>query len=148
MSGCPGRAVRHLSSALIATLLIIACESALPIAPEGAYQVPHDALFLRIWTETESCSGLNRIPQRTRRFLVPGERIVMRNGEIIASFYDPSADIIYVSEGLRDDEWVLAHEILHVLLIKILGVRGHPPEYFEERCGIFGPGKADRIAAR
>jgi hypothetical protein len=145
---CRPAAVARCTAVLIAAVLIAACESSLPIAPEGAYEVPHDSRFLRVWAETESCSGLNRNPHLTRRFLVPGERVVMRNGEMVASFYDPRADIIYVPEGLRDDDWVLGHEILHALLIKQLGVRGHPPEYFVDRCGIFGPGQGDRTAAR
>jgi hypothetical protein len=118
---------------LVMALLVLGCDDGLPTAPDGAYLVPHDARFYSIWSQVESCSGLSRNPDRTRRYIVPGDRIQVYDG-YIAAYYDPKDDAIFIAEGLKDDDATLAHEILHVLLIKSLGIRGHPDEYFVVRC--------------
>lgn len=126
---------------LTMALLVFGCDAELPTAPDGAYLVPHDARFYSIWSQVESCSGLSRNPDRTKRYLVPGDRVQLYDG-YIAGYYDPKDDAIFIAEGLKDDDATLAHEILHVLLIKILDIRGHPDEYFVVRCNWANVGHA------
>ena len=133
-----GREIRTAARLLTALLLLLGCDAAAPTAPTGSYLIPHDARFYALWSDLQSCSGLTRNPDRTRRFLAPGDRVQMANGTRIAAYYQPDGDFMVIAEGLRDDDRLLAHEMLHALLIQVLGVRGHPEEYFLVRCGWAG----------
>ncbi len=123
---------------LAVTLLLTGCDSPALTAPTGAYLIPHDARFHSLWSKVESCSGITRDPKHTRRYIYPGDYARMPNGELVAAFYNPHGDFMVIAERLKDHDGILMHEMLHVLLIKVLGVYGHPEEYFMVRCGSVG----------
>lgn len=104
-----------------------------PDIPSGAERFTPDTVYLRWWKETERCSGQRGRMGRVRWFRYPDmdtiPRLANETQEAAARWVWPH-DIYIAGRVLRESTYV-RHEVLHDLL----GVGGHPSEYFVTRCG-------------
>jgi hypothetical protein len=86
------------------------------------------APYARWWREVEDCSGL-AAPM--------GELVRLRSGLALSSPHSrtsATADTVWVVWDAVASERIVKHEMLHVLLLRTHGLRGHPEEF--ARCGL------------
>lgn len=83
------------------------------------------------WAEVEACSGLQAPMGRVRWYYVPNRTLFFEyRGESLSGLWFADHRIV-LSESMRGHDQVVRHEMLHDLI----GIPGHPSNYFIERCG-------------
>jgi hypothetical protein len=80
----------------------------------------------------ESCSGLQGSVSDITWYQVPNSQTVDLSGDEVGGYWTLHSKRIVLAGDLTDDGSVVRHEMLHALL---RDVKGHPREYFLERCG-------------
>lgn len=120
--------------ALLGTLA--ACEAlgpADPLPPTAQEIVPPEA-YREWWSRTEACSGRVGNFTRVQWYVVPDAQTFATDaGEKVGLWTHSSAGVrIIIAGNYADNELVVRHEMLHALLDR----EGHPPEYFQTRCGL------------
>jgi hypothetical protein len=92
------------------------------------------------WSEVEACSGISGDFDDISWYVVPGENPFQVKGfdRPVAGYWDGAADRIVILQWVPSVKHLVRHEALHALI----RLRGHPAEYFVERCGslVIGPG--------
>lgn len=109
--------------------------------PGGAVRFRPDTNYLTWWRQVEECSGKRGSMRRVEWFYYPGEPLIPGHN-VGASHRQPGHDVFF-ADSLHGFPWrkqpfTVRHEMLHDLL----GVSGHPHEYFGSqadstfgRCG-------------
>jgi len=80
----------------------------------------------------ESCSGLQGSLAEVSWYQVPGSETVDRSGDEVAGYWAPAGNRIVLGGEATLDGLLVRHEMLHALVRQL---KGHPREYFLERCG-------------
>jgi hypothetical protein len=83
------------------------------------------------WDVTERCSGLVGDLGDVRWFVLPGMTSVPGTDGAVGS-YSHAGNHVLLADGFERDGSLVRHEMLHALL---RGTRGHPRDFFVERCG-------------
>ena len=78
------------------------------------------------------CSGLQGSMSDVSWYQVPGVQTLDLAGDEVSGYWTLSSNSIVLAGEATLEGVVVRHEMLHALLQK---VRGHPREYFLERCG-------------
>jgi hypothetical protein len=109
-----------------------------PSVPPYAQRFTPDTSYLRLWKETEACSGVRGRFGRVRWYSVPGDTLAIdrpNRGQYKALHQWPHD--IYLTESVVDDAMTIRHEILHDLLGEFGDGTAvdHPRKYFKDRCG-------------
>lgn len=120
---------------LALTLSLGACQlfdTDLPL-PRGAVPMAPLPEYGLWWRLTERCSGLTGDLAAVSWYLVPGTDSMMTVPlrEWARGEYVTAQHRIVLTGHVRDNGFVVRHEMLHALLH---GRGGHPPEYFQHRC--------------
>jgi hypothetical protein len=117
---------------LLALLLAVSC--ALPTAPLPSNAVrygPNPELIRSWWAQMETCSGLRGDLSRINFYIVPNVATFRWEGrDVIGLWMERDSRIVLAGDFAFRDRNV-RHEMLHALT----RIPGHPPEYFETRCG-------------
>jgi len=115
-------------------ILLGACGAGEPAAPlpENAVAFVAPPMFADWWERTESCSGRRGDPAEIDWFVVPGaDEFTTDRGPKVADWSQGRAgNRITVAGSFVNDELVVRHEMLHVLLDDA----GHPEDYFIDKC--------------
>lgn len=127
---------RRRGHGLVAIALVLAgCTDLFgPGLPDGA--VPLEVLpaeYQEWWSIVEQCADLEGTFERVEWWHVPTERTLKRGDNAVGQ-YLPGTRQIVLAGLVTLDGYVVRHEMLHAILDEI-GLTGHPPEYFEARCG-------------
>jgi hypothetical protein len=111
----------------------LACSSITdpPLDPRAVPLQP-TPVYARWWSMVESCSGLQGSLSEVSWYEVPGSETVEYPGADAAAYWSAASDRIVLAGKVTDSGVVVRHEMLHALL---RDVRGHPRDYFLERCG-------------
>jgi hypothetical protein len=125
---------RILGHGAIALAVIGGCTPTEPGAPLPvgtiAFTPPpeYQTWFLR----TEACAGISGRYQNIQWLVVPGvETFMTDQGEKVGMWAKRGDhETITLAGNYRSHEMVVRHEMLHSLI----GQRGHPTVYFEQRC--------------
>lgn len=104
-------------------------------APDGAVPIrPLPTIYRQWWAELEACSGFRGDLDAINFFVTPHMEPADRVG--YTHRRPGSAPMIVFRAGWEDREWIVKHEMMHVLG----NFTTHPPEYFKGRCGDLRPG--------
>lgn len=120
---------------LLSLSCLSACEAPtapLPL-PDGAREYVAPPVYTRWWAATAACASRSIPTDRIRWYVVPGDSIQVPTGGWAAGYYDEGSDRIVLASSAQFSGGTVRHEMLHALLGR--GVRGHPPRYFQDRCG-------------
>ena len=99
--------------------------------PEGAVPFGPPPIYRTWWGQVEECSGEREAFDRGRWFVMPGVDAFVANGQRVNGLWIQHYRYIVLAENRLMDSLVVRHEMLHDLT----GNVGHPPEYFQNRCG-------------
>ena len=121
---------RHAAMSLLGAL---ACTSITdpPLDPRAVPLQPLP-VYARWWSMVESCSGLQGFMSDVSWYQVPGTQTLDLAGDEVSGYWTVHSNSIVLAGEATLAGVVVRHEMLHALLQK---VRGHPREYFLERCG-------------
>lgn len=89
-------------------------------------------VYARWWSMVEGCSGLQGSMSEVSWYDVPGSETVEYPGNEVSGYWSAASNRIVLAGNLTLAGDVVRHEMLHALL---RNVKGHPREYFLERCG-------------
>lgn len=89
-------------------------------------------VYARWWSMVESCSGLQGSLGAVTWYQVPNSETVDYGGDEVSGYWASADSRIVLAGGATLSGLVVRHEMLHALL---RNVKGHPREYFLERCG-------------
>ncbi len=100
--------------------------------PEGATSFTPPAEYQAWWASTEACSAKVGNMRTVEWYVVPGVSTFGTSEGDKVGIRIKSGDrvSIVIAGNYVEHEMVVRHEMLHALL----GVPGHPPEYFVDRC--------------
>lgn len=98
----------------------------------GAQQVLDQPFAVAGYELAAECLGAAPVAfERIRFYVVPGGALKQLDGnQAVFALAIPDRREVYVSEMVKDLEWVWGHEIVHVF-----GLKGHPAKFFD-RCGL------------
>ncbi len=117
-------------------LSTVACTSIVDPALDPRAEPFHPLpVYARWWSMVESCSGLQGSLAEVSWYQVPGSETVDRSGDEVAGYWAPAGNRIVLGGEATLDGQVVRHEMLHALLRQL---KGHPREYFLDRCGGVG----------
>ena len=102
-----------------------------PLDPR-AVPVQPLSVYARWWSMVESCSGLQGSLSEVSWYEVPGSETVEYPGDEASAYWSAASSRIVLAGKVTLSGVVVRHEMLHALL---RNVKGHPREYFLERCG-------------
>jgi hypothetical protein len=127
--------MRNRSKAGTLSLAILAaCAPTGPSSPvpPGAVPMAAPAVYAEWFQRTEECAGLEGRLQRIEWYVVPGvEAFETEAGPKVGMWTRQGGrEWIVVAGNYEGHEMVVRHEMLHSLL----GVHGHPDDYFGQRC--------------
>jgi hypothetical protein len=88
-------------------------------------------VYARWWSLVESCSGLQGSLSAVSWYQVPGSATVARSTDEVAGYWVLAENRIVLGGEAMLDGSVVRHEMLHALVRQ---ARGHPREYFLNRC--------------
>ncbi len=115
---------------------LAACEMLGPpnALPANAVQVLAPAEYQTWWSATEGCSGRSGDLEDIEWYIVPdADAFATPHGSKVGLWSHSSEGTrIIIAGNWADNELVVRHEMLHALLDRA----GHPPEYFDDRCGL------------
>lgn len=124
--------------ALVGGLATLGCADVTgPKLPAAARFEPMD-LYAKWWREVEECAA-RHAPMAAVHFY----RVIPSAGRDSLFFRDPESGAYFLGEWVRrsnslyfaagqlTNPGVVRHEMLHAILRDV----GHPPEYFDDRCG-------------
>lgn len=113
-------------------LVLLACELPTAPLPVGAVRyAPNPETVATWWREVEECSGLRGDLSKINFYIVPDASSFMwESREVIGLWMERDSRIVLASQFAYRDRNV-RHEMLHALI----RLDGHPPEYFQRRCG-------------
>jgi hypothetical protein len=115
---------------------LAACEMLAPPSPlpATATVMSPPEQYRAWWTATESCSGLQGRFESIQWYVVPDSMTFStESGEKVGLWSESSAGTrIIIAGAYANHELVVRHEMLHALLDR----EGHPPEYFQTKCGL------------
>ncbi len=115
---------------------LAACEMMAPPSPlpATAEAMAAPAQYRTWWAETETCSGIQGNFDQIKWYVVPDSlTFTTSSGEKVGLWTESSAGVrIIIAGAYTEHELVVRHEMLHALLDR----EGHPPEYFQSRCGL------------
>ncbi len=89
-------------------------------------------VYARWWSMVESCSGLQGSMSDVSWYQVPGTQTLDLAGDEVSGYWTQHSNSIVLAGEATLAGVVVRHEMLHALL---RNVKGHPREYFLERCG-------------
>jgi hypothetical protein len=115
---------------------LAACEMLAPPSPLPAtatVMTPPEQ-YHTWWAATEACSGLTGDFNAIQWYVVPDSlTFTTESGEKVGLWSESSAGTrIILAGAYADHELVVRHEMLHALLDR----EGHPPQYFQTKCGL------------
>jgi hypothetical protein len=97
---------------------------------------PHDGIYMQRrpqyalwWSLTERCSGRVGDLSKIHWYVVPGADVIGASGALGQE--NSLIDRIVLAWNSVDSGPVVRHEMLHALI----RTRGHPVEYFQQKCG-------------
>ena len=115
---------------------LAACEVLGPpgALPENAQLILPPEEYRAWWNSTEACSGLSGRFGEIEWYVVPGASTIQTDHGPRVGVWSRSSEgtRIVLAGNYAGSELVVRHEMLHALLDR----GGHPPEYFEDRCGL------------
>ena len=125
---------RILGHGAIALAVIGGCTPTEPSAPLplGAVAFTPPAEY-QIWFDrTQECAAISGRFEAIQWLVVPGVETFVTDQGLKVGMWARRGDhqVIIVAGNYQDHEMVVPHEMLHSLI----GERGHPAEYFEQRC--------------
>jgi hypothetical protein len=112
--------------------LVSACVTITEPLPPGAAPLTPLAEYQAWWQDVEACSGINGDLAAVSWYEIPHVReFTIGNNPYVAGYWQPYHHSITLA-GLRiNDADLVRHEMLHALLKE----KGHPAEYFVQKCG-------------
>lgn len=109
--------------------LIAACACTEPYDPfDGAEPFQPPAIYKDWWVTVEACSGTTGDFSAVRWYT----KEMLRSPTNVATS-DYVLQSVVLTPAVVMDAMAVRHEMLHLLI----RVPGHPPEYFNSRCGAF-----------
>lgn len=122
--------VRRAAAMLL--LSALACTSIVdPVLDPRAVPFQPPPVYARWWSMVETCSGLQGSLSDVSWYQVPGSETVDRSGDEVAGYWAYLTNTIVLAGESMLDGLVVRHEMLHALVRQL---RGHPREYFLDRC--------------
>lgn len=128
----PRSLLQRAQTALGIVLVLLGCSDPTGLSlPDGAARMETIPLaYLTWWQEVSACSGRRHFFSTVHWYVVPGDVIMYRGRGAQGLAFSHPPRIVLASTFVNDPKLV-RHEMLHILL----GVDGHPTEYFVRRCG-------------
>ncbi|HET9514345.1 MAG TPA: hypothetical protein VFO95_10510 [Gemmatimonadales bacterium] len=125
---------RILGHGAIALAVIGGCTPTEPSSPlpVGAVAFAPPSGYTVWFDRTEGCAGLSGHMETIQWYVVPEvETFMTDQGEKVGMWARRGdQEVIIIAGNYVNHEMVVRHEMLHSLL----GQRGHPVEYFEQKC--------------
>ncbi len=117
---------------LLFCLSLCACTITEPL-PSGAVEFTPPASYEGYWVQVEECSGISGNFSDVSWFYVPGVA-AFTAGSIynVRGYWQPYHHSITLAGLWTKEPDLVRHEMLHALL----KVKGHPAEYFSQKCGL------------
>src|SRR4051812_44349355 len=112
--------------------LVSACVTITEPLPPGAAPLTPLPEYQSWWQEVESCSGINGDINAVSWYEIPHvTEFTVAGNPNIAGYWQPYHHSITLA-GLRiNDADLVRHEMLHALIKE----KGHPTEFFVQKCG-------------
>jgi hypothetical protein len=100
--------------------------------PDGAIPFAPPAEYATWFERTEGCAAISGRFTAIQWLVVPGVETFNTDQGLKVGMWARRGDhqVIIIAGNYRDHEMVVRHEMLHSLI----GERGHPAEFFEQRC--------------
>jgi hypothetical protein len=113
-------------------LLICACYTTTEPIPGGAIPLIPPPRYETWWQEVEDCSGIQSSFREVSWYYVPGAAtFTVGTDSNVSGYWQPYHHSITLAGGRIDDPDLVRHEMLHA----IVKAKGHPAEYFSQKCG-------------
>lgn len=111
----------------------MACDGPTAPLPASAREFVPPPAYARWWAATAACAGLPSAAARVRWYAAPGDSVRLPDGAWAGGYYEADTERIVLADAHRLAGGLVRHEMLHALLGRSAG--GHPPAYFQGRCG-------------
>lgn len=125
--------VARKAAPLVALVFVAAgCGSSTDPLPARAEPMDALAIFETWWHEVEQCSGKTGDFAAISWYYVPGTgSFAVGSDPEVVGLWQASNHSITLAQFVREYAPVVRHEELHAILQRA----GHPPEYFQDKCG-------------
>jgi hypothetical protein len=122
-------------------LLVSACVTITEPLPNGATPLSPPAEYQTWWEQVEDCSGITGHLEGVSWYYIPDvSQFTVPGNSDVAGYWQPYHHSITLAGSEISDADLVRHEMLHALL----NAKGHPVEYFGEKCGaIVSPPHSD-----